>query len=171
MITQRVHQSGLDRHQLSVKHARQPRPGYLFSCQVRDECDLLRVRFERPFRPIHWKQLSLSSQDAQPIDAGEHTPVFERPAHQQRDVGLTGASIRTRASHSSYEFERNVPFAMRCRPFLCALSSQYPDPEEAVRASPPMSKRNLQQTFQVGVLPFQAERLSDPPAVHHCDEH
>ncbi|WVQ84771.1 hypothetical protein IAT38_006928 [Cryptococcus sp. DSM 104549] len=45
-------------------------------------------------------------------------------------------------------FEREIPFALRCRPVLCALPSVYPDPEVAKQASPPIDKRDFQLTFQ-----------------------
>lgn len=48
----------------------------------------------------------------------------------------------------SVDFELNVPFELRCRPVLCSIPSTYPDPDAAIRASPPTNKRNLQLTFQ-----------------------
>nr|XP_031857529.1 uncharacterized protein CI109_007089 [Kwoniella shandongensis]KAA5524601.1 hypothetical protein CI109_007089 [Kwoniella shandongensis] len=46
------------------------------------------------------------------------------------------------------QFEREVPFEMRCRTALLALPSVYPDPEMARRESPEVSRRNLHRTLQ-----------------------
>ncbi|KIR39943.1 hypothetical protein I307_04958 [Cryptococcus deuterogattii 99/473] len=76
-------------------------------------------------------------------------------------------------------FEQQVPYHLRCRTALLALPSTYPDPTQAVRDSPEVSKRDLHLTFQQFTLyvqisetilflhrPYFAkalhERLSDP---------
>ncbi|WVQ83747.1 hypothetical protein IAT38_005891 [Cryptococcus sp. DSM 104549] len=46
------------------------------------------------------------------------------------------------------DFERNVPFELRCRTALLALPSVYPDPEAARRNSPDVSRHNLHRTLQ-----------------------
>ncbi|OWZ37418.1 hypothetical protein C347_00109 [Cryptococcus neoformans AD2-60a] len=77
------------------------------------------------------------------------------------------------------DFEHQVPYHLRCRTALLALPSIYPDPTQAVRDSPEVSKRDLHRTFQQFTLyvnisetllflhrPYFAkalhERLSDP---------
>lgn len=50
---------------------------------------------------------------------------------------------------SRCEFERQIPFHMRCRTSLLALPSVYSDPEQARRDSPDVSRRNLKRTLQV----------------------
>ncbi|KAI5480145.1 hypothetical protein MNV49_001805 [Pseudohyphozyma bogoriensis] len=45
-------------------------------------------------------------------------------------------------------FERNVPYNLRCRPVLSVLLSTYPSQEIAAQASPALDKRNLHLTFQ-----------------------
>ncbi|OCF39133.1 hypothetical protein I317_07074 [Kwoniella heveanensis CBS 569] len=46
------------------------------------------------------------------------------------------------------EFERSIPYELRCRTALLALPSEYPDPEVAKEHSPEISRRNLKRTFQ-----------------------
>ncbi|WVF70366.1 hypothetical protein IAT40_005156 [Kwoniella sp. CBS 6097] len=46
------------------------------------------------------------------------------------------------------EFERSIPYELRCRTALLALPSEYPDPEIAREHSPEISRRNLKRTFQ-----------------------
>ena len=45
-------------------------------------------------------------------------------------------------------FERSVPFHMRCRAALLALPSVYPEQSAAIQDSPDVSKRNLSLSFQ-----------------------
>ncbi|WVQ97545.1 hypothetical protein IAU59_004659 [Kwoniella sp. CBS 9459] len=46
------------------------------------------------------------------------------------------------------EFERSIPYELRCRTALLALPSEYPDPEVAKEHSPELNRRNLKRTFQ-----------------------
>ncbi|OCF32109.1 hypothetical protein I316_06265 [Kwoniella heveanensis BCC8398] len=58
-----------------------------------------------------------------------------------------------------YEFERNVPFELKCRPVLCALPSAYPTQEAAFAASLPIDKKDLQRTFQQFTLAMNLSEL------------
>lgn len=55
-------------------------------------------------------------------------------------------------------FERNIPFPIRCRSALLALPSIYADAESAMRDSPEVHRRDVHRTFQVGQEP---RRLAD----------
>uniref|UniRef100_A0A8H7NQV2 Xylanolytic transcriptional activator regulatory domain-containing protein n=1 Tax=Bionectria ochroleuca TaxID=29856 RepID=A0A8H7NQV2_BIOOC len=46
------------------------------------------------------------------------------------------------------EFERNIPFSLRCRAALLAMPSQYPVAEAAINASPEPSRRSVTISFQ-----------------------
>ncbi|VUC36500.1 unnamed protein product [Clonostachys rosea] len=46
------------------------------------------------------------------------------------------------------EFERNIPFTLRCRAALLAMPSQYPVAEAAINASPEPSRRSVTISFQ-----------------------
>ncbi|KAM5344358.1 hypothetical protein ACJ41O_012895 [Fusarium nematophilum] len=46
------------------------------------------------------------------------------------------------------EFERNIPFSLRCRAALLATPSRYPQLEAAIEASPEPSRRSLAISFQ-----------------------
>lgn len=62
---------------------------------------------------------------------------------------------------SRLAFEKEVPYELRCRPALIALSSVYPDPQAAASDSPEISKWDLTETFQVGVGIIPADSPSD----------
>jgi hypothetical protein len=46
-------------------------------------------------------------------------------------------------------FEIDIPYRLRCRPVLRTIPSSYPDPQDAIKATPEINKRDLQGTFQV----------------------
>ncbi|ORY30182.1 fungal-specific transcription factor domain-domain-containing protein [Naematelia encephala] len=46
------------------------------------------------------------------------------------------------------DFERNIPFQLRCRAAMACIPSSWPDPEVVVRDSLEVSTKNLKQTFQ-----------------------
>ncbi|WVR05530.1 hypothetical protein IAU60_002548 [Kwoniella sp. DSM 27419] len=46
------------------------------------------------------------------------------------------------------EFERHLPYHLRCRAALLAIPSAYSDPEQAIRDSPGVVRSNLTLTFQ-----------------------
>ncbi|KAL4893492.1 hypothetical protein BDV59DRAFT_207607 [Aspergillus ambiguus] len=46
------------------------------------------------------------------------------------------------------EFERNLPFSLRCRAALLAMPSRYPQREAAIEASPEPSRRSMTISFQ-----------------------
>ncbi|THC88982.1 hypothetical protein EYZ11_011566 [Aspergillus tanneri] len=46
------------------------------------------------------------------------------------------------------EFERNVPFSLRCRAALLSMPSRYPQFEAAIEASPEPSRRSMTISFQ-----------------------
>ncbi|KAL4939489.1 hypothetical protein BDV06DRAFT_198793 [Aspergillus oleicola] len=46
------------------------------------------------------------------------------------------------------EFERNIPFSLRCRAALLAMPSRYPQFEAAIEASPEPSRRSMTISFQ-----------------------
>lgn len=50
---------------------------------------------------------------------------------------------------NSTDFERQVPFNLRCRQALQALPSIYPDPQAAIDNSPEISSKELHKTLQV----------------------
>lgn len=54
----------------------------------------------------------------------------------------------------SCEFEKNVPFYLRCRAALLATPSRFPQVEAAIEASPEPSRRSVAISFQV-CQPFQ----------------
>jgi hypothetical protein len=48
-------------------------------------------------------------------------------------------------------FEKNVPYALRCRTSLLSLPSLYPEPLGAIAESPEVDRRNLGTTLQVSI--------------------
>ncbi|WOO86263.1 putative transcriptional regulatory protein [Vanrija pseudolonga] len=77
------------------------------------------------------------------------TPLFYAVMDHSMQVRTPPYSRVEEITKRISAFEINVPFEMRCRPYLCALPSLYPDPDSAVLATPPIERRNLQKAFQV----------------------
>lgn len=57
------------------------------------------------------------------------------------------------------EFERNLPFSIRCRAALMAMPSRYPGVEAAIEASPEPSKRAMTMSFQVSLSTMSAYQI------------
>lgn len=51
------------------------------------------------------------------------------------------------------QFERDIPYGLRCRTVLLALPSVYHDPQTAIRESPELTRKDLRKTLQVSRLP------------------
>lgn len=47
-----------------------------------------------------------------------------------------------------YEFERSLPFSIRCRAALLSMPSRYPQPQAAIEASPEPSRTSMAFSFQ-----------------------
>jgi hypothetical protein len=50
-----------------------------------------------------------------------------------------------------HAFEKDVPYALRCRTALLSLPSMYPEAHNAIADSPEVDKRNLAATLQVSL--------------------
>ncbi|KAL1404878.1 hypothetical protein Q8F55_008489 [Vanrija albida] len=79
----------------------------------------------------------------------ELTPLFWAVMDHSMRVRTPPYSSVQEISRRISEYESNLPFEMRCRPYMAALPSLFPDPDSAALASPPIDRRNLQKSFQV----------------------
>lgn len=80
-----------------------------------------------------------------------HSPSYS--IHTAYKAGFSSKGRRLTKSDRG-EFEKNVPFSLRCRAALLVTPSRYPQIEAAIESSPEPSRRSLAISFQVWMSPI-----------------